>query len=462
MRRRGALIVIAALAAAGCLDVPGAGGDGDGDDDAGCDPETCAAVGGACTCDRCAVPDATCAEAAQRYDDGDRECVPVVVDVDVGFRHACVVWSDGGASCWGRDCDGQLGDAPTTTCEDDETRALLPVAVLDADGRTPLGGVDELALGQAHSCARRDDTVWCWGDDARGQLGDGGGAAASAVPVQVLRQDGEPLTGVAQLASGALHVCALDADGVIWCWGDNKNLQTGEPDPEVETVVAARALDLPAPMRRIRAGGKHTCAVDADHTVWCWGKGDSGQLGDGDADRVDHATPVQVIDSTLAVLGPIGALAGGGGLLGGFSCAAHRTGEGLWCWGENAEHQLGDSTDATTPGVSSTTAVAGLLDDVVITQLDAGGAFACARSAVDTVYCWGANGLGQLGDVDATAIGPREVLGGAVTMSSGSASSCALTSDGRVLCWGDNTDGQLGDGSVVARAEPMPVAELCR
>ena len=135
------------------------------------------------------------------------------IEVKVGGYHACARKLDGTLWCWGYNTDGELGDGTTDSPK--------PWAVrVSALGTT----VAEVAAGDGHTCARKQDvTLWCWGDNAHGELGDGTTASPKPSPVQVSALD----TSVAQVAAGSYHTCAIKQDGTLWCWGDNQYGQLG-------------------------------------------------------------------------------------------------------------------------------------------------------------------------------------------------------------------------------------------
>jgi alpha-tubulin suppressor-like RCC1 family protein len=218
---------------------------------------------------------------------------------------------DGTARCWGGNNNGELGD-------NSNTDAVTPATVADTSGMA-LSGVAELALGNQHSCALlTNGTVRCWGGNASGT--------------------GEQLTGVTAIASGAFHVCALLVDGTVWCWGSNYygELGSGVANPGSASwyppVQVAGLTDVAA----ISANDSHSCALGTDGTVSCWGFNYYGELG---SDATTDGQPYSALP--VAVEGLPHAVAIGTG--DSHSCAILDDGTAR-CWGEGTWGQLGDGT----------------------------------------------------------------------------------------------------------------------
>ena len=185
-----------------------------------------------------------------------------ITAITAGWNHTCALTSSGAAKCWGNNQDGQLGDGTTVA-------RSSPTEVTGLGG-----GVTALAAGGRHTCALIETgALKCWGQNQRGQLGDGT-TADRVVPVNVA----ELSTGVMALAAGWQHSCALMLNGAIKCWGNNGNGQVGAGN----LLLKVTATDVPrisAPAVAVTAGREHTCALLADNAVRCWGDDQQGQLG---------------------------------------------------------------------------------------------------------------------------------------------------------------------------------------
>jgi len=276
------------------------------------------------------------------------DCSLIPVDVDLlavptaalsvasGWYHSCLIGAMGEVACWGSNEHGALGDGLAshgTTCEGVDC-SRRPVAV---SGLTQ--NVLALAASNQFTCALRlDGTVWCWGGNDSGQLGNGT-TTASGVPVQVFG-----LTDVTAISAGDGYACALRGDRSVWCWGKNSVGQLGD-GTTTDRATPVRVGTLSAD--GISCGGDHVCVRKADDSTWCWGGNASGQLGTGGTDP--SPVPVQV---------PIPSEPGHTGAGGWYySCALSTLTGAVSCWGNNALGQLGQGnldqslTPVTVPGL---------------------------------------------------------------------------------------------------------------
>jgi lysophospholipase L1-like esterase len=238
-----------------------------------------------------------------------------VVHIAAGSRHTC---ASVGASvwCWGRNDAGQAGAPKCTGPQALMKCKAAPARVVGLDG-----AIGALALGRRHSCALMGGVVHCWGENDRGQLGDGT-AASRSTPAPVRGISGE----ATQLAAGEDHTCAL-AGGRVMCWGANGRGQLGD-GTSLDRREAVASAGLPAEVTALAAGRRHTCAATS-RGVHCWGDGREGQL-----DGVPRPSPRPVDVPGLA--GDVTALAAGVD----HTCAARTAGR-VACWGDNDFGQLG-------------------------------------------------------------------------------------------------------------------------
>ncbi|NCU42106.1 MAG: hypothetical protein EOM19_05325, partial [Candidatus Moranbacteria bacterium] len=329
-----------------------------------------------------------------------------------------------------------------------------------------LGSVAQVASGDSHTCAlKTDGTVWCWGRNNYGQLGDNT-TTDRYTPVQVLGVEGNGfLEGVSQISAGDTYTCALKTDGTVWCWGRNNNGQFGDNTTTDKytpvQVLGVEGIGFLEGVSQISAGESHTCATKTDGTVYCWGSNSSGRLGDNTTTQ--RLAPVQVVG------------VGGSGFLENilqisakrWQTCALKIDSTVFCWGSNSNGKLGDNTttDKYTPVQVLGVGGVGFLEG--ISQINLRN-HACALKIDSTVFCWGSNSYGALGDntminrstpVQVFGVEGTGFMEGVVDVSVGSSYSCSLTANNTVLCWGYNLSGQLGDNTSTHRRLPAEVLD---
>ena len=357
--------------------------------------------------------------------------------VAAGGGHSCSVMADQSVWCWGQNTTGQLGNGTVADSTVPVQVAGLPPAIAVA------GGHD-------HSCAI--DTghhVWCWGANAFGQLGNGTTSVDSTAPVQAGTFQG------LQVSAGDGFSCAVTAMHTARCWGDNNFGELGDGTTnDSSTPMLVKGL---TGVTAVAAGYFHACALLTTGRVWCWGDNGNGELGDGTTTASDVPVPTPLEAATAIAAGAAD------------SCAITSGGD-LQCWGNNSVGQLGigNFTDADVP-----TQVASLNTGVL--QVGLGEDFGCAlaNTPSPSVVCWGdADGYGQLGNGSFSQDDPFPTLafglqsppaggpGGPSQIAVGGHHACVVLTSARAECWGKNLTGALGDGSTLNRAIPTPVIGL--
>ncbi len=248
---------------------------------------------------------------------------------------------------------------------------------------------------------------------------------------------------IVQVESGDYFSCARDAEGGVWCWGRNDSGQLGD-GTTTDRNLPARVLGLP-PVRALAVGGAHACALLRSRQIRCWGGNWSGQLGNGETADA-QARPVAVLDLRNVV-----AIAAGGG----HSCAIDDR-RRAWCWGENLDGQLGIGSNESFPVRARITALSGFA------AIALGDESTCATTRRGIEACWGRNFSGMLGD--GTTISRNEpaelVRDGLTGFSPAAFHTCAMNARGRAFCWGNNQWGQLGIGSFERSYTPVLVNTL--
>ncbi len=373
---------------------------------------------------------------------------------------------------------GQLGAGATTPSSTGQVspqvfggRRIYPVRVrstratraVAAETAAPLA-VDTtdfiaLASGATHTLAlHTDGSVWAWGNNANGQLGNGATTNADQ-PTAVLVNASTPLTGVIALAAGRDHSVAVKNDGTVWTWGRNQYGQLGDNSDATTTrlypvqVVIDAALTPLDKVRLVAASDVHTVALKTDGTVWAWGDNARGELGTGNTTAQRTAVQVLVLDDAQAILAR--------GTDQSARTIAQRSDGSLWGWGDNRDCQLGEAAPGT--AVLTPTRLTNLTNlGVSASNLAQGDAHGLARKRDGTAWSWGNNAQGQLGDGTTTAsCTPVQITGlsDVETVGAGVAHSFATTGDGSVWGWGSNNEGQLGVGNDLT-PHPTPTRML--
>jgi alpha-tubulin suppressor-like RCC1 family protein len=282
-----------------------------------------------------------------------------------------------------------------------------------------------VAAGYEHTCGVKESgQLLCWGNNLQQQLGDGTSTDRHEPTVIGYTSDW------AAVSCGHAHSCAMKTNSSIYCWGYNGSGQLGLGST-VTFASSPTLVNVPWSWAVLDLGDAHTCSInEALNTAYCWGSNNYGQLGDGSTDDSFDVNPIPHFSSPLIIS------AGWS-----HSCVI-RLEHTLGCWGLNASGQLGLGT---TGGTVDYPEIVGT--DNNWDSLSAGGQHTCAVKSSDTLYCWGRNNDGQLGDdstVSTNAPGQVGTASDWAAVSAGFAHTCGIKRDGRLLCWGSNVSGQLG------------------
>ncbi|MFO0631358.1 MAG: hypothetical protein U0168_00755 [Nannocystaceae bacterium] len=434
-------------------------------DNLACDNGICSAPSAATATSRAA---SRCDPPSDGPDQGcEADCTlsPGAAAIALGGEHSCALLHSGAVRCWGAGDHGKTGLSTLESIGDDETPDGQP----DVDVGGP---VVELALGTAFSCAlRRNGQVYCWGFVDHGRLGYGptidqdigdDETPASAGPL--------PLpANVVDIAAGGTHACAVVDDGSLYCWGEGTAGKLGYGATTnvggSNTPIRQGQVPLGESVIAVAAGAGHTCVVNTDRHVRCFGDAVHGILGNGDAmEDIGDDEPASA-SVELDLSGDVRILVAGSQ----HSCAVLEPGGDVTCWGFGANGRLGygDTVDVGDDESLSNLRVG--LGGAAI-AIDAGRAHTCALVDTGEIKCWGdgtGGKLGQggtmdLGDTEATlptAIDPVPVDDGVgatvLGIATGGDHSCARLDGGRVRCWGAGAKGQLGYGNPMALGD-MP------
>jgi alpha-tubulin suppressor-like RCC1 family protein len=346
-------------------------------------------------------------------------CVFVSAKVSAGGSHTCAIKTNGSLWCWGNNLFGQLGDRTNT---DRNT----PIQIMPS-------GATSVSLGGSHTCAvKTNGSLWCWGTNGDGELGDGTNTAKNT-PVQIMS------SGVSSVELGQNYTCAVTTNGSLWCWGYNGYGQLGDG---TNTAKNTPVQVMSSGVVSVALGYYHTCVIKTNGSLWCWGNNTSGQIGDGT--NIDKNTPVQIMPSGVSSVS-----------LGKDHTCAIKTNGSLWCWGYNYLGQLGDgaNTSRNTPFQIMSSGVS---------SVSLGDSHTCAIKTNGSLWCWGNNTSGQLGDgTNTNKNAPVQIMSSGVSsVSLGYNHTCAIKTDGSLWCWGDNYYSQLGDGTNTNKNTPVYIMSL--
>lgn len=357
--------------------------------------------------------------------------------ITTATQHSCDIASGGIAWCWGlNSTDARLGNADVG----DGKHIATPWRVPGERGWTQLVSFARFTCG-----IKTDGKAYCWGNNSWGVLGDGSNKAYSATPV--------PIAGnhtFVQLAAGVDHACGLTTTNALLCWGKNEYGQfgNGTTGPSVHTpVAAAGGMQFKAVMASTAA----TCAVTVAGQAYCWGNNGTGETGNGQ--RIPYGNAL--VNAPVAVVGghTFKDITGGQS----YACGLTTNGS-AYCWGANGgRFGNGNTTDNSTPQPVS--------GGYTFSAINSGYGHSCGITTANDIVCWGGNTNGQIGTTSQNLRVPYLLPGikGAEAAAAGigtgsGAHSCAISKDRlTVWCWGRNDFGQLGNGATTPDAVMNPV-----
>ena len=380
-------------------------------------------------------------KATGTFSDGSTHVLgPAITDIAPGISGTCVLLSGGGAKCWGSNWSGELGDGTT----DDSVIARRVRGITDATA---------VAYGSAIGCALlARGAVKCWGWNYSGQLGNGT-TTESSVPVAVTG-----ITSATAVDVGVSYACALLADGTIQCWGDNYVGSLGD-GTNVSSKIPVPVTGINT-ATAIATGQSHTCALLASGVVQCWGLNDDGQLGNGTRGQLDYDGPGPrnyYSNRPVTVVGIDSATAIAAGQY--FSCALLTSGA-VWCWGRREDGELGDG-GSDYPDFSTIPVSVHLTGTAVAITAGLRHACAVLSNGSAQCWGANYNGqLGDGLKTEYQSNTPVQVIGinAPVRLEAGFSHTCALFADGAMRCWGRDDFGQLGDRRRTGdAARPWPV-----
>lgn len=337
-----------------------------------------------------------------------------------GAKHSLALLSDNKVWAWGDNTDGQIANA---------SLYYSPLAVFVEN--LPL--VEKIVAGDNHSMALDfDGNIWLWGRNLEGQLGTND-KVSSFIPKKL------NIPNMVDASGGAYHTLSLDADGVVWAWGSNNYGQLGIPNV-IESLVPS-IVNMSDTVLSISTGYAYSIALQSDGTILGWGNNDYGQLAN--ANKEDFFSPIVVANSFKAISA------------GGFHVLALDFNGSLWSWGYNRFGQLGNGTSGSDKDSYSPILITSLSN---ISNVITGSRASFAVDNDGTIWSWGYNKFGQLGDgtfVDKSTPVKTGYIQDPDFITSGENHTLAIKNDSSIWAWGSNSVYQLGNGSQINSSVPM-------
>ncbi len=336
-----------------------------------------------------------------------------VTEMSAGGMHSLAIQKDGSLWAWGDNVDGQLG------LGDNEDRTI-PTQVSSEQWRS-------LTAGLQHSLGIREDgSLWAWGSNEFGQLAQGEDIAESDEPLQV-----GTATDWLAVTAGIYHTLSLTHDGKLLAWGNNEKGQLGNGSFAHSTIPLV--IQETWTWKMVSAGGYHSLGIREDGTLWAWGSNTYGQSAQGDELTASNE-PLQVGTENDWLMVSAG---------GQYSLGIRADGS-LWAWGENLEGQLG--VDA---AIEQSNAPMQVGEDTDWLAVSAGDIHSLALKKDGTLWAWGDNNSGQLGngtDIEYSDT-PVSVPGSWYALQAGAYHNLAMKHNGSLWAWGANWKDQIGAGT---------------
>lgn len=290
-------------------------------------------------------------------------------------------------------------------------------------------------VGDDHGCViRGDGMIFCWGNNNFGQLGLGSTSPSTQPTLAQASATGSLIYPIS-VAAGGNHSCAVDINGTVQCWGANSNGQLGNGNTTDQLAPVVFQIPSGRRARQVSAGYTFTCALLDDNTVWCAGAGSSGQLGNNSTSSSSTPVQVQLSGTGTSYLENVVEITTGD-----FHACALATDGYAYCWGA----AMGNgSTNQETRAVYAA-------NSPLLRSISAAGTTTCGVTAGGEVTCWGANADGELGDGTTTSRATAATVSNLTNIAAvgvGVFHACAVKADGTLTCWGKNGNGQVGNGT---------------
>lgn len=349
-------------------------------------------------------------------------------EISIGASHTLAIHNDGTLWAWGKNSQGQLGDGTTIN-------KTTPIQI------GTFSNWKMAYCGTFHSIAlKTDGTLWVWGLNSQGQLGDGTNIN-KLIPTQIGTNDWK------LISAGSAFSVAIKNNGDIYTCGQNNYGQLGDG-----TLINKNTFNLiysGTNWKLISSGANRTIVIKNDDTLWGWGSNSSGSLGNGTIINILTPTLINANNNWKTVS------CGGGHTL------ALKNDNSLWCWGQNDHRQIGNGNN-----------INQLIPIQIGTStnwkmISGGGIYSLALKNDNTLWGWGTNTYGQLGnglsggDIHVPTQANINTDWVKIFASPLGSSSMAIKNNASLFAWGYNSDGQLGDGTIIQRNSPVQVSNSC-
>ena len=392
--------------------------------------------------------------------------------ISVGWQHTCGIDDEGHLYCWGKNTDGQTGNTnlinqtePYLVSEDqwlavaaglNATCGLKEDSSLHCWGswhQAHLQSVVEavgndtdwltIAAGGAYDvnafCAIKNDaSLWCFGDNHEGLLGLGENPLETDTPNRLTQID-----KAISVSVGGSHACSVNDDNQLWCWGQNDQGQIGNnlvvgPSAQFEPQL----FDERQNWSQVTAGIAHNCALTVEGKLFCWGRNHYGATGTSESAQL--VTGWEILDVPELSWNAVAAA--------GASSCALKVDRSLWCWGENGETPLGNTSNFHL----QTPAQVGVFQ---WESLSAGERHACGIQGDRSLHCWGQNDAKQVSSSDQDVLIAPHLVSDARwnAVSVGTDHACGIHEDGSIFCWGKNNAGQTGQAAGETTESPQTI-----
>ncbi len=390
--------------------------------------------------------------------------------LETGGHHSCAIKTDGSLWCWGLNTSGQIGNNNTVnnTIMKREARLYTDWLAVSSYANNSCG-LRPVADNVGNKIG---NSLWCWGDNFAGQLGNDFVTTTSpAKPlISIPTREASMKIDWDKLSVGDGYSCAIKQDSSYWCWGDNSLGKLGRPPSDLtrprndelrQPVVVNTAADaknnIMSKWQFVSAGRNAQCGIALiTNNLYCWGDNTDEQLGSASVIQNGEkysAIPLQVnpVGITNSVWFSVG--------MGKRHACAIALDKSLWCWGNTINGAIGDRA-VYDPLVATVVAPLQVntpenINAGIITRwklISVHDNMSCAIKVDNTLWCWGANNNGETGS-GTKELSPEPVQEASLstnwkTVSASDNHTCALKLDNSLWCWGDNGDGELGNGNV--------------